>query len=84
MARVGRWMALLSAAGLALSVAPVMLYAAFGPADGNPVGLGLLMVFGGALFGFTLVVGVAVWIAGRLIGCRDRGGQGADEEPPSS
>lgn len=29
-----------------LCVAPLLLYIAFGPADGNPIGLGLLAVLG--------------------------------------
>jgi len=72
MARVSKWMVLVSAVLLAFSVAPIMLYAAFGPADGNPVGLGLLMVFGGVLFSSTLAIGVATWMVGWLLGCRNR------------
>jgi len=44
-----------------LSVAPIMLYASFGPPDGNPIGLGLLMVFGGSLFAGISVLGVVLW-----------------------
>ena len=78
MARFGKWMVLISGVLLVLSVAPIMLYAEFGPADGNPVGLGLLMVFGGSLFGSTLAIGVATWMVGWLLGCRNRKGR----EPP--
>lgn len=78
MARMGKWMVLISVVMLVLSVAPIMLYAEFGPADGNPVGLGLLMVFGGSLFGSTLAIGVAIWMVGWLLGCRNR----RDREPP--
>jgi hypothetical protein len=31
---------------LALSAGPLLLYCVFGPADGNPIGLGLLFFFG--------------------------------------
>jgi hypothetical protein len=68
MARVGKWMVLVSAVLLALSVASMMLYAAFGPADGNPVGLGLLMVFGEMLLGSTLAIGAAIWMVGWAAG----------------
>jgi len=40
---------------IVLSLAPLLLYIAFGPADGNPIGLGLLMFFGvptGAVLAF--------------------------------
>jgi len=40
---------------VAVSLAPLLLYIAFGPADGNPIGLGLLMFFGvpaGAILAF--------------------------------
>ena len=74
MAKLGKWMMLISVVLLVLSVAPIMLYAEFGPADGNPVGLGLLMVFGGSLFGATLAVGTALWMVGWLVGCRKRKG----------
>jgi hypothetical protein len=82
MAKIGKWMTLISVVMLVLSVAPIMLYAEFGPADGNPVGLGLLMVFGGSLFGSTLAVGIAIWMVGWLVGCRKRGGHDADGSPP--
>ncbi len=31
---------------LAVSAGPLLLYCVFGPADGNPIGLGLLFFFG--------------------------------------
>jgi len=40
---------------LALSAAPLLLYIVFGPKDGNPIGLGLLLFFG-APIGFILMV----------------------------
>ena len=39
-ARILMWSVALGLAG----VAPLLLYIAFGPADGNPIGLGLLAV----------------------------------------
>lgn len=33
-------------ATIVLSVAPIILYSAFGPKDGNPIGFGLLMTAG--------------------------------------
>ncbi|MDZ7653553.1 MAG: hypothetical protein U5L03_13900 [Burkholderiaceae bacterium] len=39
-----------------------MLYVAFGPADGNPIGLGLLAMLGVPLSGVLIVVGVAQWL----------------------
>ncbi len=52
----------------AIGTLPLMLYIAFGPADGNPIGLGLLAVAvlpvaaAGALIG--LFKWVTEWIAG--------------------
>lgn len=40
---------------LGLTVGPLLLYVIFGPADGNPIGLGLLFFFG-APVGFVLMV----------------------------
>lgn len=44
---------------LALGVGPLLLYIAFGPVDGNPIGLGLLAMVavpvGGLLAGFGLL-----------------------------
>jgi hypothetical protein len=44
---------------LVLGVGPLLLYIAFGPADGNPIGLGLLAMVavpaGGILAGLGLV-----------------------------
>ena len=56
-------------AGLALMAVgflPILLYAMFGPADGNPIGLGLLMAVlvpvGFLLFG----IGLLKWLFARL------------------
>ena len=60
MAKLGKWVTIISAILMALCVAPIMLYAAFGPDDGNPVGLGLLMVFGTPVFGAATIIGVII------------------------
>ena len=49
-----RGSALLAAAG----VGPLLLYALIGPADGNPIGLGLLAVATVPIAGMGLVIGV--------------------------
>lgn len=64
MRKLGKWMTIVSALLVALSIAPIMLYAAFGPADGNPIGLGLLMVFGTYVFGSALLIGAIIWVIG--------------------
>jgi len=65
----GKRLTIISVIMLALCVAPIMLYAAFGPADGNPIGLGLLAVFGWPLFASLTVIGLILWVAGWI---RDR------------
>ena len=55
---IGLWIGL---ALIVLSVAPLLLYVLFGPKDGNPIGLGLLMVVG-------VPVGVAVSVVGLVVG----------------
>jgi Na+/melibiose symporter-like transporter len=66
MTRFGRRLLIVSVLMLILCVSPIMLYAVFGPADGNPVGLGLLMYFGGAVFTGLSVVGAVLWIVGAI------------------
>jgi hypothetical protein len=48
------WSIALGVAG----VAPLLLYGAFGPADGNPIGLGLLAVAAVPFAGAGVVVGL--------------------------
>jgi hypothetical protein len=48
---------------MAASLAPLLLYVIFGPKDGNPIGLGLLMVFG-------VPVGLLILIIGLVTGKR--------------
>lgn len=50
-----------------LSAAPLLLYAVFGPADGNPIGLGLLFVLGMLLAHAGVAIGVLWLIVERLI-----------------
>ena len=51
---------------MAVGFLPILLYAMFGPADGNPIGLGLLMAVlvpvGFLLFG----IGLLKWLFARL------------------
>lgn len=42
----------------ALGVLPLVLYSAFGPRDGNPIGLGLLAVAAVPLAGIGVLAGV--------------------------
>lgn len=39
------WLLIASLTFGAVGIAPLLLYILFGPADGNPIGLGLLFVF---------------------------------------
>jgi hypothetical protein len=55
---IGLWIGL---ALIVLSLAPLLLYVLFGPKDGNPIGLRLLMVVG-------VPVGVAVSVVGLVVG----------------
>jgi len=45
---------------MAVSVAPLLLYVIFGPADGNPIGLALLMFFGVPTGLILAVLGLAL------------------------
>lgn len=57
-----RWMLLAAALSFAATVSPLLLYIAFGPADGNPIGLGLLAALGVPLSVVLLLFGL-VWLA---------------------
>jgi hypothetical protein len=48
---------------MGLSLAPLLLYIVFGPKDGNPIGLGLLMFFG-------VPLGLLIFILGAVRGRR--------------
>lgn len=68
MATLGKWITLISGGLAALCTAPILLYGAFGPPDGNPIGLGLLMAFGTPPCLAGVVLGLLVWGIGRLSG----------------
>ncbi len=52
--RIVAWSVALGFAG----VSPLLLYVAFGPADGNPIGLGLLAVATVPIAGMGVIVGL--------------------------
>jgi hypothetical protein len=59
----------ITATGFALAILcllPMGLYSLFGPEDGNPIGLGLLMVVGFPLFSLVSVIGMAIWAVAEL------------------
>jgi hypothetical protein len=59
---------ILASAGMsALFSVPLLLYVVFGPADGNPVGLGLLFVLGLALGTLGAAIGVVALAVDRFI-----------------
>ncbi len=45
-----------------VSAAPIMLYIVFGPADGNPIGLGLLFAVGALVGHLGFLVGLLLLI----------------------
>ena len=51
-------------------VAPLMLYIAFGPRDGNPIGLGLLAVFAVPVSGVGILAGLIKLLV-ELLGKQD-------------
>lgn len=62
MGKLGKWITMISAILMGLCIAPILLYVIFGPSDGNPVGLGLLMFFGTLVFGSGVLVGGLIWM----------------------
>jgi hypothetical protein len=62
MKRRARGTLLAAAVSFVATVGPLLLYIAFGPADGNPIGLGLLAALGVPLSVVLLLVGL-VWLA---------------------
>jgi hypothetical protein len=69
-AMLKRWSGAKIALGsLALGVAgvlPLLLYIAFGPADGNPIGLGLLMVVAVPLAALGVAIGLVKMLVERF------------------
>lgn len=59
--RALRWSVLIAAAG----IGPLLLYIAVGPADGNPIGLGLLAMVAAPAAATLALVGAAQWIVGK-------------------
>lgn len=51
-------------------VAPLLLYIAFGPSDGNPIGLGLLAVFAVPVSAIGMLAGLVKMLV-ELLGKRD-------------
>lgn len=59
----------IAAASLALGIAgvgPLLVYCAFGPKDGNPIGLGLLAVAAVPIAGAGVLVGLVKWLGEAL------------------
>ena len=61
------WSAVLGFAG----VSPLLLYIAFGPANGNPIGLGLLAVVAVPVAGIGIAVGLIKMLVHRFSGRGD-------------
>ncbi|MBS0308232.1 MAG: hypothetical protein JSS58_04595 [Proteobacteria bacterium] len=61
------WSLVLGAAG----IVPLLLYIAFGPSDGNPIGLGLLAAFAVPVGAIGACTGLVKMLIERCIG--DRG-----------
>ena len=61
------WSIALGAAG----IAPLLLYIAFGPADGNPIGLGLLAVAAVPFAAVGIVVGLIKMLVEFFAGRRE-------------
>lgn len=57
-----------------LSMLPLLIYIGLGPADGNPIGLGLLAVAGMLLGGLAFLLGLMWLLIEYFIG-RSRAGQ---------
>ena len=66
-AKIVVWSLALGAAG----VAPLLLYIAFGPADGNPIGLGLLAVLAVPVGAVGVGVGLIRMVVERFTRGRD-------------
>jgi len=52
---------------LAIGAGPILLYALFGPADGNPIGLGLLMVVLVPVGFLLLGIAALKWLFAKLL-----------------
>jgi hypothetical protein len=65
--RSGAKLVLLSLALGAIGTLPLLLYIQFGPADGNPIGLGLLAVATIPIAGFGLLFGLVRMVVELLL-----------------
>lgn len=63
---VGRRILIASFAVGVVGVGPLLLYMLFGPADGNPIGLGLLAVLAAPISVGGMVLGAIVMVVRRL------------------
>ncbi|MCK9504295.1 MAG: hypothetical protein M0Q95_08930 [Porticoccaceae bacterium] len=66
MIKLGKRIAIIAMLLALLCIAPIALYIAFGPEDGNPIGLGLLMVIGMPFFSSISVIGLGIWAVGEI------------------
>jgi len=66
MIKLGKRIAMIATLLALLCIAPIALYNVFGSADGNPIGLGLLMVIGMPLFSLAAVIGLGIWTVGEI------------------
>lgn len=62
----GLKIAAMSFIGGLCGVTPLLLYIAFGPADGNPIGLGLLAVLAIPVATVGIIVGSIKWLVETL------------------
>ncbi|WP_282609894.1 hypothetical protein [Pelagibius sp. Alg239-R121] len=58
MIKLGIWI-------VALSYAPILLYVLLGPADGNPIGLGMLTIIGNFAGAALIVFGIVLVLVRR-------------------
>lgn len=64
----GSMMLLVGLAVLVFGAGPLLLYITFGPADGNPIGLGLLAMVAVPVGGILAVFGLLRMLIERLVG----------------
>lgn len=61
MSRFGKRLMFIAFGLALLCLVPMALYQLFGPEDGNPIGLGLIMVIGFPLFSLLSFIGMVLW-----------------------
>jgi hypothetical protein len=72
MIKLGKRIAIIAMLLALLCIAPIALYSAFGSEDGNPIGLGLLMVIGMPFFSSISVIGLGIWTVGEIRQARNQ------------